>query len=61
VVQAGTATSSRGRGEENSFNVLRVERPLIAVERFAWQPERQQFGLITTEQFRHTPEGWTQV
>jgi 3',5'-cyclic AMP phosphodiesterase CpdA len=61
VVQAGTATSDRGRGEENSFNVIRIERPLIAVERFAWQSERGQFGLNTTERFRHTTAGWTRV
>ena len=27
VVQAGTAASDRGRGEANSFNVLRIDRP----------------------------------
>ena len=32
VVQAGTV-SSRSRGEQPSFNVLRVERPRISVER----------------------------
>jgi 3',5'-cyclic AMP phosphodiesterase CpdA len=59
VVQAGTATSDRGRGEENSFNLVRIDRPHIAVERFAWQAERGEFGLVTTERFRHTPDGWT--
>lgn len=58
VVQAGTAASARGRGEENSFNVLRIDRPHIAVERFEWQPERQEFRLKTTERFRDTTEGW---
>jgi 3',5'-cyclic AMP phosphodiesterase CpdA len=61
VVQAGTATSDRGRGEENSFNVIRIERPLLAVERFAWQSKRGQFSLNTTERFRHTNAGWTRV
>lgn len=59
VVQAGTAASDRGRGEENSFNVIRISRPRIAVERFEWQPEHDDFGLATTERFRHTPNGWT--
>ncbi|MFN2493071.1 MAG: metallophosphoesterase [Pyrinomonadaceae bacterium] len=61
VVQAGTAASTRGRGEENSFNVLRINRPYIAVERFEWQHRLEQFGLMTTERFRHTPDGWIRV
>jgi len=61
VIQAGTAASTRGRGEENSFNVVRVDRPHIAVERFEWQPKRGEFALMTTERFRHTPDGWTRL
>lgn len=61
VVQAGTAASNRGRGEENSFNVVRISRPHIDVERFEWQPKRGEFGLTTTERFRHTPDGWTRI
>jgi 3',5'-cyclic AMP phosphodiesterase CpdA len=61
VVQAGTAVSDRGRGEENSFNVLRVDRPHIAVDRFAWVPERKSFALTTTEAFRHTSDGWIRI
>ena len=58
VVQAGTATSSRGRGEENSFNVVRIDGPQISVERFQWQKIQNKFGLTTTEHFRHTSDGW---
>lgn len=58
VVQAGTAASSRGRGEENSFNVVRVDRPHIAIERFEWQQQHGEFSLMTTERFRHTSDGW---
>jgi 3',5'-cyclic AMP phosphodiesterase CpdA len=61
LVQAGTAASTRGRGEENSFNVLRIDRPHIAVERFEWLPERSEFSLMTTERFRHTPDGWIRI
>jgi 3',5'-cyclic AMP phosphodiesterase CpdA len=60
VVQAGTAASARGRGERNSFNVLRIDRPHITVERFEWQPESVAFALVTSERFRHTPDGWVQ-
>ena len=58
VVQAGTAASDRGRGEENSFNVLRIDRSRIEVQRFEWKSEHEHFDLATTEQFRHTPDGW---
>ena len=61
VVQAGTASSTRGRGEANSFNVIRLEHPQIAVERFEWQAQKVVFGLATTENFTHTPEGWVRV
>jgi 3',5'-cyclic AMP phosphodiesterase CpdA len=61
VVQAGTASSARGRGEENSFNVLRIDRPQIAVERFEWRPERGAFILVMSERFRHMSDGWIQL
>ncbi len=58
VVQAGTAISTRGRGEWNSFNVLRIEHPVIHVEQFAWRERNSAFAPVNREQFRHTPEGW---
>lgn len=61
VVSAGTATSTRGRGETNSFNVLRLKQPFINVERLSWQPERAAFMPSSTEHFRHTSDGWTRV
>jgi 3',5'-cyclic AMP phosphodiesterase CpdA len=61
IVSAGTATSTRGRGETNSFNVLRIKRPFIGVERLSWQPERAAFAPSSTEHFKHTPDGWTRV
>jgi 3',5'-cyclic AMP phosphodiesterase CpdA len=61
VVSAGTATSTRGRGETNSFNILRVKHPFINVERRSWQPERGSFAPSSTEHFRHTTDGWQRV
>lgn len=58
VVQAGTATSTRKRGEANSFNVIRIAHPHIAIERLIWQPEKLTFDLSSTEHFRHTADGW---
>jgi len=61
VIQAGTATSTRGRGEANSFNLIRIERPRITVDRLEWQPERAQFVSAVSEEFSHTVEGWTRM
>jgi 3',5'-cyclic AMP phosphodiesterase CpdA len=58
VVQAGTATSTRKRGEANSFNVIRINHPHITIERLIWQPARARFELSSTEHFRHTEAGW---
>ncbi len=61
VVQAGTATSTRGRGETNSFNVLRLKQPHINVQRLAWRDDQQTFTLAASEHFQHTPDGWTRL
>src|SRR5947209_9987923 len=61
VVSAGTATSTRGRGESNSFNVLRIKHPFINVERLSWAAESARFTPSSTEHFKHTPDGWTRV
>jgi len=61
VVQAGTATSTRVRGEVNAFNVLRIEHPYIEIKRLAWQPDRLAFATASIENFVHTPEGWVRL
>jgi 3',5'-cyclic AMP phosphodiesterase CpdA len=58
VVQAGTATSTRGRGEQNSFNVLRVESDEIEVERQEWQPAGGAFTVAAVERFVRSGERW---
>ncbi|HKP39101.1 MAG TPA: metallophosphoesterase family protein [Pyrinomonadaceae bacterium] len=61
VVQAGTATSTRGRGEVNSFNVIRLNHPDISVERLGWNPDNLSFAVLSEEHFRHSSEGWTRI
>jgi len=58
VVQAGTATSTRGRGEENSFNVLRVENKTIVVERWTWHAEASSFRADREERFVRDGQRW---
>ncbi|HET7671903.1 MAG TPA: metallophosphoesterase family protein [Burkholderiales bacterium] len=57
VVQAGTATSTRGRGESNSFNVLRVEHPRVHIERLTWNGA--DFAPADAVTYLHTADGWT--
>ena len=61
VVQAGTATSTRERGEANSFNLLRIAYPGITVEKFAWDALQSSFAVSTVENFKHTEEGWIRL
>jgi hypothetical protein len=56
VVEAGTATSTRLRSEDNAFNVLRVSGTAIAVEVHAW--ENDAFVLRSSQQFSRMSEGW---
>lgn len=58
VVQAGTL-STRGRGELNTFNVLRITRPEMTIERYSWREGHRTFTQSYAGKFRHTVEGWT--
>jgi 3',5'-cyclic AMP phosphodiesterase CpdA len=60
VVQAGTATSTRGRGEQNSFNVLRVESDRIEVDRMAWNEEAATFAPQGRERFVRDGARWVE-
>lgn len=57
VVQAGTALSTRARGETNSFNALRVSPRHIEVDRYAWKEGH--FAVEATEAFDHDGRGWS--
>jgi 3',5'-cyclic AMP phosphodiesterase CpdA len=59
VVQAGTATSTRGRGETNSFNVVRVEPERVEVDRYGWDELGAKFSLMKTEPFLRRGNVWS--
>jgi 3',5'-cyclic AMP phosphodiesterase CpdA len=61
VVQAGTATSTRERGESNSFNVLRIAGTAIVIERFSWMPEKNEFQQSASDRFERVANTWTRI
>jgi 3',5'-cyclic AMP phosphodiesterase CpdA len=58
VIQAGTATSTRERGEVNSFNVVRVEPARVEVDRYGWDVLSNSFALLGTETFLRSGGMW---
>ncbi|XYJ09195.1 metallophosphoesterase family protein [Telluria sp. B2] len=58
VVQAGTATSTRGRGETNSFNILRVEHERVEVDRYGWDVLEGVYRIVVTEKFVRSGNVW---
>lgn len=61
VVQAGTASSTRARGEVNSFNVIRIAHSDISIERLAWQSSQKTFITSGIDRFRRTSAGWSRL
>jgi 3',5'-cyclic AMP phosphodiesterase CpdA len=57
-VQAGTAISTRGRGEPNAFQVIRTATAAIEVETHAWCGTDAAFLPATKRLFTETTSGW---
>jgi 3',5'-cyclic AMP phosphodiesterase CpdA len=60
VVQAGTATSTRGRGETNSFNVVRIDTDKVEVDRYGWDIVGKDYSLVSTEKFFRSGNVWSE-
>jgi 3',5'-cyclic AMP phosphodiesterase CpdA len=58
VIQAGTATSTRSRGESNSFNILRIDAAEVDVERVRWNATTGLFRRASVEHFRRVNGIW---
>ncbi len=58
IIQAGTATSTRVRGEKNSFNLIEFEFPRLTVKRFECQTAEKGFTEAQTQEFVQGEKGW---
>jgi 3',5'-cyclic AMP phosphodiesterase CpdA len=58
VIQAGTATSTRVRGEVNSFNLIEFEHPRLTVKRFECEHATNGFREAQSQQFTQGEKGW---
>lgn len=61
VVQAGTATSTRGRGEVNSFNVLHIDAGQVDIERHGWGEKEMDYRPVERQRFVRGGLGWQAV
>jgi 3',5'-cyclic AMP phosphodiesterase CpdA len=59
IVASGTTTSTRERGQRNSFNVIEIEPLSIGIMQHLWEPNRGAFEPFARERFVRTPTGWT--
>ena len=57
---AGTATSTRGRGETNSFNVVRIDADKVEVDRYGWDIVGKDYSLVSTEKFFRSGNIWAE-
>jgi 3',5'-cyclic AMP phosphodiesterase CpdA len=58
IVSSGTSTSTRGRGQPNSLNVIQIDRSQITIARHTWRPARGEFDIFSIEKFSRTENGW---
>ena len=59
IISSGTSTSTRGRGQANSLNVIQIDGAKITIARQTWRPERGLFDLFSNERFSRVENGWT--
>lgn len=58
VIQAGTATSVRARGEANSFICIDFDRPRLTVTRLECSSPERGFEIADEQFFKQSSSGW---
>jgi 3',5'-cyclic AMP phosphodiesterase CpdA len=61
IVSSGTSTSTRGRGQPNSFNAIQIDPPNLTIERRTWRPESRLFEPLSIERFHRQDGVWVRA
>jgi 3',5'-cyclic AMP phosphodiesterase CpdA len=61
TIQAGTATSTRERGEANAFNAIRIEHDEVRLEAYHWHADAGEFLLAARTTFAREAQGWREI
>jgi 3',5'-cyclic AMP phosphodiesterase CpdA len=61
VIQAGTATSARVRGEANSFNLIEFDHPRLEIQRLECRSRSEGFVPAEKKTYVQSDNGWLKV
>jgi hypothetical protein len=61
VIQAGTATSVRVRGEAHSFNLIEYDRPRLTVNRLECRSVENGFHPVEQKVYEESETGWKRL
>jgi 3',5'-cyclic AMP phosphodiesterase CpdA len=61
TIQAGTATSTRARGEANSFNAIHIGRDEVRLDTYGWDAVKGEFRVRSHAAFAREAKGWREL